>query len=94
MSVSKAVNKLCPVFFIEGFSNPALDGALWEHWQRGGVVLNDVFLGVEKRTSYWVDIVAACRQHLLRRAIGGARTIFPMKSICRAAIMLPMQGMS
>ena len=27
MSVSKAVHKLCPVFFIEGFLNPALDGA-------------------------------------------------------------------
>jgi len=27
MSVSKAVDKLCPVFFMEGFSNPALEGA-------------------------------------------------------------------
>ncbi len=26
---------------------------------------------MEKRTSHWADIVAACRQHLLRRAIGG-----------------------
>ena len=34
-------------------------------------MLDDVVLGVEKRTSHWADIVAACRQHLLRRAIGG-----------------------
>jgi len=27
MLVSEAVNKLCPVFFMEGFSNPALEGA-------------------------------------------------------------------
>ena len=27
MSVSEAVNKLCPVFFMVGFSNPALEGA-------------------------------------------------------------------
>ena len=27
MLVSKAVDKLCPVFFMEGFSNPALEGA-------------------------------------------------------------------
>ncbi len=27
MLVSKAVHKLCPVLFMEGFSNPALEGA-------------------------------------------------------------------
>ena len=27
MLVSKAVDKLCPVFFMYGFSNPALEGA-------------------------------------------------------------------
>ena len=27
MSVGEAVDKLCPVFFMEGFSNPALEGA-------------------------------------------------------------------
>ena len=27
MLVSKVVDKLCPVFFVEGFSNPALEGA-------------------------------------------------------------------
>ena len=28
MLVSKVVDKLCPVFFVEGFSNPALEGAM------------------------------------------------------------------
>ncbi len=27
MSVGEAVDKLCPVLFVKGFSNPALDGA-------------------------------------------------------------------
>jgi hypothetical protein len=27
MSVGEAVDKLCPVFFMEGFSDPALEGA-------------------------------------------------------------------
>ncbi len=27
MSVGEAADKLCPVFFMEGFSNPALEGA-------------------------------------------------------------------
>ncbi len=27
MSVGEAVDKLCSVFFMEGFSNPALEGA-------------------------------------------------------------------
>ena len=91
MSVSKAVDKLCPVFFMEGFSNPALEGAkiVDSDFENVGkeeaYVLDDVVLGVEKRTSHWADIVAACRQR---------RTIFPMKSICRAAIMLPTRGMS
>jgi hypothetical protein len=34
-------------------------------------VLDDVVHGVKKRASYWTDIVAACRQHLLHRRIRG-----------------------
>ena len=77
MSVSKAVGKLCPVFFLEGFLNPALEGAKIVDSDFGNVgeeetkVLDDVVLGVEIWTSHWADIVAACRQHLLHRAIGG-----------------------
>jgi hypothetical protein len=100
MLVSKVVDKLCPVFFVEGFSNPALEGAKIVDSDFGNVgkeeteVLDDVVIGVKKRTSHWADIGTACCQHLLRWAIGGAHTIFPMKSICRAAIMLPTQEMS
>ena len=77
MLVSKAVDKLCLVFFVDGFSNPALEGAKIVDSDFGNVgkeeteVLDDVVLGVEKRTSHWADIVAACRQHLLHWAIGG-----------------------
>ncbi len=77
MSVSEAVDKLRPVLFMEGFSNPALEGAKIVNCDFGNVgkeeakVLDDVVLGVEERTSHWADIVAACCQHLLRRTIGG-----------------------
>ena len=77
MSVGEAVNKLCPVFFMEGFSNPALEGAKIVNSDLGNVVkeetkvLDDVVLEVEERTSYWANIVTACCQHLLCRTIGG-----------------------
>ena len=38
MSVGEAVNKLCPVFFMEGFSNPALEGAKIVNSDLGNVV--------------------------------------------------------
>ena len=77
MLVSEAVNKLRPVLFVEGFSNPALEGAKIVNCDFRNVgeeeakALDDVVLGVEERMSHWADIVAACCQHLLRRTIGG-----------------------
>ena len=65
MLVSKPVGKLCPVFFVEGFLNPALEGAKIVDCDFGNVgkeetkVLDDVVLGMEKWTSHWADIVAA-----------------------------------
>ena len=38
MSVGEAVDKLCPVFFMEGFSNPALEGAKFVNSDFGNVV--------------------------------------------------------
>ena len=107
MSVGEAVDKLHPVLLMEGFSNPALEGAKIVNCDFGYVgkeeaeVLDDVVLGVKKRASYWTDIVAACRT-LLQHAVSiccarqseGARMIFPTKSICHAAIMFPTQGTS
>ncbi len=77
MSVSEAVDKLRSVLFMEGFLNPALEGDKIVNCDFGNIgeeeakVLDDVVLGVEEWTSHWADIVAACRQHLLRRTIGG-----------------------
>jgi hypothetical protein len=88
MLVSKAVDKLCPVFFVEGFLNPALEGAKIVDGDFGNVgkeeteVLDDVVIGVKKRTSHWADIVTACRQHLLRRAIGGGAYNFCRRERC------------
>jgi hypothetical protein len=76
VSVSEAIDKLRPVLFVVGFSNPALEGAKIVNCDFGNVgeeeakVLDDVVLGVEEQTSHWADIVAACHQHLLRRTIG------------------------
>ena len=77
MLVSEAADKLRPVLFVEGFLNPALEGAkilLGCDFRNVGKeeaeVLDDVVLVVEEQMSHWADIVAACCQHLLRWTIG------------------------
>ncbi len=69
MSVSEAVDELHSVLFMKGFSNPAFEGAKIANCDFRYV--DDVVIGVEKRVSYWTDIITACRQHLLHQTIGG-----------------------
>jgi len=99
MLVSKPVGKLCPVFFVEGFLNPALEGAKIVDCDFGNVgkeemkVLDDVVWINGHPTGrilsqHDISICCCCAGRS-----GEAHTIFSMKSICRAAIMLPTQGM-
>jgi hypothetical protein len=77
MSVGEVVDKLRPVLFVEGFSNPALEGAKIVDCdfryvgEEEAEVFDDAVLGMKKRGTYWMYIVAACCQHLLRWAIRG-----------------------
>ncbi len=81
--VKKTCNQVVPVFFIQGFTYPMLEGAVvidgdfrYSGKEKVEVLHNVVFV-VEDGTSNLADIVAARCQHLLSRMV--------LRSTCRLA---------
>ncbi len=75
LSVEKTCNQVVPVFFIQGFTYPVLEGAVVVDGdfryvgKEKAEVLRNVVLVVEEGMSNSVDIVAACCQDLLSRTV-------------------------
>jgi hypothetical protein len=97
--VKEALDQLTPVFLVRSFVNPVSQGAISVNLDCGYVpekeaeVLNhEVFPVVCGRPArrLWSQHAVMMLQE---GRSGGPRIIFPIKSICRAAIMLRTQGM-
>ncbi len=75
LSVEKTCNQVVPVFFIQGFMYPMLEGAVVVDGdfryvgKEKAEVLHNVVLVVDEGMSNSADIVAACCQHLLSRTV-------------------------
>ena len=83
--VSEACDEVVPVFFVKGFVNPVLEGAMIINGDFRDVrekktkIFDDVILVVKEGAADTMNIVAACSHHLLGWMVVWPTHCFPKK---------------
>ena len=99
LSVSEACGEVVPVFFVKGFVNPVLEGAIIINGDFRDVrekktkIFDNVILVVKEGAANTMNIVAARSHHLLGWTVVWPTHCFPKKIKLVSSNHLPTRGM-